>query len=286
MQDPENNELSFTPRPIMEGQQRIKEISSIQNLLSVNDPTDQWFTVDSPSPRSKNSKKKDLLELITCKICKGYLIDAATLDICMHSFCRPCVVKFMREKPMCPECHFQIKDKRFLNRLKSDVTLQSIVYKVVPGLYEKEMARRREYYAAKPTSTPRYQSEMFGDIPASKKVRPDDVLKVCLTSSKLDCPGDPIKTYLFCRADSTILVLKKLIIAKFGLETPIRIYYGNFELFFDLTTLMDVAATYNWSPNNKIMNLSFKTRESENSLDNSANSSPLTNSVHDPWNGP
>lgn len=222
-----------------------------------------------------SSPKKELIDLVTCKLCKGYLIDAATLDLCMHSFCRPCAVKYIREKPRCPECNLEIKDKRFLNRLKTDVTIQNIVYKLVPGLYEKEMARRRKFYAARPSATPRYKSEMFGDIPPSKTIKPDDMLNVSITWNN-DCPEEPIKTYLHCRADSTILVLRKLIIGKFGLERPIKIYYGNSEIFFDLTTLMDVAATYNWSPENKVMNLSFKEEEK-----NQVNSSLPMNSVLD-----
>lgn len=209
-----------------------------------------------------HTPKKELIDLVTCKLCKGYLIDAATLDLCMHSFCRPCAVKYIREKPRCPECNLEIKDKRSLNRLKLDFTLQNIVYKLVPGLYEKEMARRRKFYATRPSTTARYKSEMFGDIPPSKTIKPDDMLNVSITWSR-DSPEEQIKTYLHCRADSTMLVLRKLIVGKFGLERPIKIYYGNSEIFFDLTTLMDVAATYNWAPENKVMNLCFKEEEEE-----------------------
>lgn len=200
----------------------------------------------------------------------------------MHSFCRPCAVKYIREKPSCPECHEPIKDKRVLNRLKADVTKQNIVYKLVPGLYEREMARRRKFYAERPTT--RYKSEMFGDIPPSKTIKPDDMLNVCLTWMKDSIDDACIKTYLHCRADSSMLVLKKLIVGKFGLELPVKIYYGGSEIFFDLTTLMDVAAAYNWAPENKILNLSFKEgkngclNEDKKSL---SNSSLPTNSDHD-----
>lgn len=181
----------------------------------------------------------------------------------MHSFCRPCAVKFIREKLRCPECNLEIKDKRFLNRLKTDVTLQNIVYKLVPGLYEKEMARRRKFYAARPTQPPRYKSEMFGDIPPSKTIKPDDMLNISIAWAKNGIDDEVIRTYLLCRADSTILVLKKLIVRKFGLEGPIKIYYASSEIFFDLTTLMDVAATFNWSPENKVMSLSFREQQED-----------------------
>lgn len=274
-------------------QARINNILSIQNLSSVNlhrpPPVNhhhhlqlqqlqhlqqfQQFQIQQQleqlqqqrqelQQQQKPVPKKELIDLVTCKLCKGYLIDAATLDLCMHSFCRPCAVKYIREKPRCPECNLEIRDKRFLNRLKTDVTMQNIVYKLVPGLYEREMARRRKFYAARPSPTPRYKSEMFGDIPPSKTIKPDDMLNVCITWNK-ECLDEPIKMYLHCRADSTMLVLKKLIIRKFGLERPIQIYYGNLEIFFDLTTLMDVAATFNWAPENKILGLTFKEDQKE-----------------------
>lgn len=226
--------------------------------------------------QNHHSSKKELIDLVTCKLCKGYIIDAATLDLCMHSFCRPCAVKFIRQELRCPECNMEIKDKRFLNRLKTDVTIQNIVYKLVPGLYEKEMARRRKFYAARPSTTPRYKSEMFGDIPPSKTIKSDDMLNVSIRWDRDFMNEKSFTTYLYCRADSNMLVLRKLIIGKFGLERPIKIYYGNFEIFFDLTTLMDVAATFNWDKTeNKLLELSFKEDEEKNGH---INSLPLMNS--------
>lgn len=239
---------------------------------------------------TEDISEKELIDLITCKLCKGYIIDAATLDLCMHTFCRPCAVKYIREQPRCPECNLEIKDKRFLNRLKVDTTMQSIVYKLVPGLYEKEMARRRKFYAARPTITPRYKSEMFGDVPPSKTIKPDDMLNISLTWLKDTQDDDPIKTYLLCRADTTMLVIKKLLVGKFGLDRPIKIYYGASEISLDLTALMDVAVAYNWSPENKLLNLIFKeqslAKETNDALNGThsskTNSSPPTSLDHDP----
>ncbi|KAG8236127.1 hypothetical protein J437_LFUL001614 [Ladona fulva] len=50
----------------------------------------------------------------------------------------------------CPICDVQIhKAKPFLN-IKPDKTLQDIVYKLVPGLFQAEMRRRREFYSQHP----------------------------------------------------------------------------------------------------------------------------------------
>lgn len=237
----------------------------------------------SNNSHNQRHPKRELIDLITCKICKGYLIDATTIDLCMHTFCRPCAVDHVKKSLRCPECNIEIKDKRYLNRLKSDVNMQNIVYKLVPGLYEKEMARRRKFYQARPSPTTRYPSEMFGDIPPSKTVKPDDMLNVCLNFvTEADSNSDePLKLHLHCRADSTMFLLKKLISAKFGLERPVKIYHGNSEIFFDLTTLVDVATTFNWKPEEtkKILNLNIKEEEEKKEQ---INSLPLPSSVHVP----
>lgn len=184
-------------------------------------------------------------------------MDAVTLDLCMHSFCKTCALDYVKKNRKCPEpgCKVvEIKDKRFLNRLKLDLTLQSIVYKLVPGLYEREMDRRRKFYSSK--TLQREKREMFGDIPPSKTIKPHDLITVCITWNR-DCQEDSISTYLHCRADSTILILRKLITSKFGLDRPIKIYYGTSEIYSDLTTLMDVAVTFDWAPESKILSLSF-----------------------------
>lgn len=246
---------------------------------------------------------QDFVQLITCKLCKGYLIDAVTLDICMHTFCRKCAILHIRgnidqnnrpkleseeaEKPRCPECNIEIREKRFLNRLKSDILTQSLVYKFVPGLYEREMARRREFYAN--DQKKREKHEMFGDIPPSKTIEPDDLLPVTFTLKKDENQVKQVKRYFHCRADSTMLVLKKLVISKFRLKPPIKIYYKHLEIFFDQTTLMDVAALFEWNPKAEDAILSLIFREGENDEQKPPppiSSSPPTNSDPVPLSDP
>lgn len=294
------NDLSPTPERLnssgssTSGQLQRSHQNGSRNSSTASIPTSATIT-NSHNRNGRNCNHeagKELIDLVTCKLCKGYLIDASTIDVCMHTFCRPCAVKFLREKHRCPECNVEIKDKRFLNRLKSDITMQNIVYKLVPGLYENEMARRRKFYQDRPSNTPRQKHEMFGDIPPCKTIRPDDMLNIGITWDRGVQDDDPIKMYFLCRADSTIRVLKKLIIRKFGLDWPIKIYYGNSEIFFDLTTLIDVAVTFSWSPESKVLSLSFKEQPMEEdehnkkSQTNQVNSSPLVNSGLDPSSDP
>nr|CAX73218.1 Polycomb group RING finger protein 3 [Schistosoma japonicum] len=88
----------------------------------------------------------DLNEFITCKLCKGYLIDAVSITECLHSFCKSCIVKYSEEKRECPVCGILIHQSHPLNYMSFDRTLQDIVYKIVPDLKQEERRRREVFY--------------------------------------------------------------------------------------------------------------------------------------------
>ncbi|KAI4454499.1 ring finger domain-containing polycomb group component [Holotrichia oblita] len=90
---------------------------------------------------------KDLNSILTCPLCSGYYIDATTLVDCMHSFCKSCILKhFENNKLICPTCSTACKRKENFSYYKSDMQLQTLVYKIVPGLYAKEIQRREDFY--------------------------------------------------------------------------------------------------------------------------------------------
>lgn len=90
-----------------------------------------------------------LAPLFQCPLCRGYLVDATKLEACNHTFCRSCIWKrFENMRMQCPckatckcvvcpvdGCTTTIKQNPSAS-LKSDTTLQDIIYKLVPGLYQ------------------------------------------------------------------------------------------------------------------------------------------------------
>ena len=69
-------------------------------------------------------------EMITCKICSGYLVDATTVTECLHTFCKSCIVKHLEDNIHCPECEVMIHQSHPLDYIAFDRTMQDIVYKV------------------------------------------------------------------------------------------------------------------------------------------------------------
>lgn len=68
--------------------------------------------------------------------------------------CRSCIVKHLdkgtTESRLCPKCNGQIHKTKPKQNIRSDPTLQDIVYKLVPKLYKSEMSWRKSFYSRHP----------------------------------------------------------------------------------------------------------------------------------------
>ncbi|XP_014668114.1 PREDICTED: polycomb group RING finger protein 1-like isoform X2 [Priapulus caudatus] len=89
---------------------------------------------------------QDLNPHIVCSLCAGYFIDATTITECLHTFCKSCIVKYLQTRKHCPSCNVKVHETQPLLKLKLDIVMQDIVYKLVPRLYEKEQARQKIFY--------------------------------------------------------------------------------------------------------------------------------------------
>ncbi|VDL97952.1 unnamed protein product [Schistocephalus solidus] len=78
---------------------------------------------------------------LICGLCGGYLIDATVLTNCVHAFCRSCILRYILDNKVCPLCDSLIHEGRPGFALRPDITLQRVVYKLVPGLLRVELDR-------------------------------------------------------------------------------------------------------------------------------------------------
>lgn len=95
-------------------------------------------------PLDRKCKLRTLNEMITCKICHGYLVDATTVTECLHTFCKSCIVKHLEDSNECPECEDIIHQSHPLDYISYDRTLQDLVYKIVPGKFENYFVQQKE----------------------------------------------------------------------------------------------------------------------------------------------
>lgn len=204
-------------------------------------------------------------EHITCPLCRGYYIDATTIVECLHSFCRSCIIKHLQVKSYCPVCEMMINSAK--PNIKLDKALQDIVYKLVPGLFQKEMERRQQFYASRPGPAASATPEQRGEDTERIIFSPEDVISFSLEyadltdadsiSSKSSDSNEPQPTsatsrrYLQCPAVVNINHLKKFLSMKFDIDSTqfaIDILYKRVSLP-DYYTLMDIAYIYNWKRN-------------------------------------
>jgi len=178
-------------------------------------------------------KMVDINEMITCKICSGYLIDATTIVECLHTFCKSCIVKHLNtdDNNTCPQCDEVIHQSHPMNYIKFDRTMQDIVYKLVPNLETDEYTREREFYKDKGIPCPK-------DVEVEEKLTADneneegeageegqgdgnqdyhrfeEQVNLVLEPSP-DCPLKEIKRkYIRCSSSAPITLLKKFIALK------------------------------------------------------------------------
>ncbi|KAF5307424.1 hypothetical protein FQR65_LT06938 [Abscondita terminalis] len=187
----------------------------------------------------------DLNDYLTCKLCKGYFIDATTIIECLHTFCRTCIVQYLDKNKYCPVCDVQVHKTKPLLNIRPDKTLQDIVYKLVPRLFQNEMCRRREFYQSHPEGRPS-NLEQCGEASYQHILSPDET--ICL-SLNYHGSGTPPR-YLRCPTAVSIMHLQKLLRSKYDLSENHRVdILHNQDCLNSHLTLIDIAYIYLWRRN-------------------------------------
>ncbi|XP_075438101.1 LOW QUALITY PROTEIN: polycomb group RING finger protein 2-like [Ascaphus truei] len=214
--------------------------------------------------RTMRIKMTELNPHLMCALCGGYFIDAATIVECLHSFCKTCILRYLEAHKYCPMCDSQVHKGRPLLSIRSDKTLQDIVYKLVPGLFRDEMKRRRDFYASYARADgPNGSSEARGEKATEcgeVTVREDESISLSIQfsedtrdDSKEDTAGseDVEKRnsirFLRCPAAMTVTHLAKFLRNKMDVPSKykVEILYEE-EPLQEYYTLMDIPYIYPW----------------------------------------
>nr|XP_030693002.1 polycomb complex protein BMI-1 isoform X2 [Globicephala melas] len=216
--------------------------------------------------RTTRIKITELNPHLMCVLCGGYFIDATTIIECLHSFCKTCIVRYLETSKYCPICDVQVHKTRPLLNIRSDKTLQDIVYKLVPGLFKNEMKRRRDFYAAHPSADAANGSnEDRGEVADEDKriITDDEIISLSIEffdQNRLDRKVNKDKEkskeevndkrYLRCPAAMTVMHLRKFLRSKMDIPNTFQIdvMYEE-EPLKDYYTLMDIAYIYTWRRN-------------------------------------
>ncbi|KAM9368977.1 polycomb group RING finger protein 2 isoform 2-T2 [Phaethornis superciliosus] len=213
--------------------------------------------------RTTRIKITELNPHLMCALCGGYFIDATTIVECLHSFCKTCIVRYLETNKYCPMCDVQVHKTRPLLSIRSDKTLQDIVYKLVPGLFKDEMKRRRDFYAAYPVSeVPNGSNEDRGEVSEQGKgnLTDDEIVslsiefyegsreekKGTMENGDLEKEKNGVR-FLRCPAAMTVMHLAKFLRNKMDVPSKykVEVLYED-EPLKEYYTLMDITYIYPW----------------------------------------
>ncbi|KAK3584731.1 hypothetical protein CHS0354_019856 [Potamilus streckersoni] len=208
--------------------------------------------------RDTRLKITELNPHLICVLCGGYYIDATTLVECLHTFCKSCIVNYLQTSKYCPVCSALVHKTKPLLRLRADTALQDLVYKLVPGLFQDEMRRRRKYYKEKIESGEVKESSLNETQGKRVIFSKDELISLALQLSPDGTPPyKPGKTeqktesvdrrYLLCPGSITVGHLKKFLRMKYNLCDRFQIdVFHTDEALSDTYTLIDIAYIYLW----------------------------------------
>lgn len=216
--------------------------------------------------RTTRIKITELNPHLMCVLCGGYFIDATTIIECLHSFCKMCIVRYLETSKYCPICDVQVHKTKPLLNIRSDKTLQDIVYKLVPGLFKNEMKRRRDFYAEHPSvEATNGSNEDRGEVADEDKriITDDEIISLSIEffdqnkfKPSVGSEEKPLKEqgnnkrYLQCPAAMSVMHLRKFLRSKMDIPCTyqVEVMYED-EPLKDYYTLMDIAYIYTWRRN-------------------------------------
>ncbi len=94
--------------------------------------------------------KTKLIEFLKCPLCKGFYRTPYTINECMHTFCKSCIIKWYAEsnqRETCPVCDTKIGG-RPLDCLIFDNNLSSLIDILFPQFEEIDKKNTKALYAA------------------------------------------------------------------------------------------------------------------------------------------
>uniref|UniRef100_A0A3Q2W6A8 Bmi1 polycomb ring finger oncogene 1a n=1 Tax=Haplochromis burtoni TaxID=8153 RepID=A0A3Q2W6A8_HAPBU len=233
--------------------------------------------------RTTRIKITELNPHLMCVLCGGYFIDATTIIECLHSFCKMCIVRYLETSKYCPICDVQVHKTKPLLNIRSDKTLQDIVYKLVPGLFKS----KSRIFTVQSDFSSNGTNEDRGEVAdEDKRIITDDEI-ISLSIEFFDQSRYVAnKRYLQCPAAMTVMHLRKFLRSKMDIPNTyqVEVMYED-EPLKDYYTLMDIAYIYTWRrngplplkyrvrPNCKKMKVSHAQQEGQNSASRSGQES-------------
>ncbi|XP_003724093.1 polycomb group RING finger protein 1 [Strongylocentrotus purpuratus] len=191
-------------------------------------------------------KIRELNQHIVCILCAGYYIDATTVTECLHTFCKSCIVKYLQTSKICPMCNQKVHETQPVLNLRPDRTMQDVVLKLVPKLFEKEEQRKMEFYKSRGLDKvqSKVQQKSFSgklDPTGGHFYKNDEQVSLCLeylgngpSRAEEDAGITQLdKKYIRCSVRTCVYHLQKLLLKKLDVskDSEVLLYCEDEELY-------------------------------------------------------
>jgi len=223
--------------------------------------------------RNITFKTRILNQYLLCSLCMGYFKDAHTIIECLHTFCKSCIYKYLREHYDCPQCGVNLGTYPY-EKLKFDRQVQTMLDKILPDVVSKDAQLEREYYEKKgikidlpPPVTSKPQEEIE---PVAKKIKKSELKKFYSEEVSFELSLDESETNLqlkkldkpFIRTSARVTVkqLKKYLQKKLCLDSiqQLEITYRG-EVLGTEHSLEYILKTRGMDPRSKNPTFKYKT---------------------------
>ncbi|XP_030841328.1 polycomb group RING finger protein 6 [Strongylocentrotus purpuratus] len=164
-------------------------------------------------------------QYITCHLCGGYLIDATTLTECLHTFCKSCLIMYIKKNELCPTCDVLIHPSNPVLSLKLDRTIQEIVYKLLPYIEEDEKAREVRFWKERNLEQPQKELPSPEPVVAPRNTELHVAVLLEYAGSSEGCPTfKPLpKKYILVPNRVTVSQIQRFITHKLNIQSPLEV---------------------------------------------------------------
>ncbi|KAM4645614.1 polycomb group RING finger protein 2 isoform 3-T3 [Amazona ochrocephala] len=200
--------------------------------------------------RTTRIKITELNPHLMCALCGGYFIDATTIVECLHSFCKTCIVRYLETNKYCPMCDVQVHKTRPLLSIRSDKTLQDIVYKLVPGLFKVPNGSNEDRGEVSEQDKGNLTDDEIVSLSIEFYEESREEKKGSVENGDLEKEKKNGLRFLRCPAAMTVMHLAKFLRNKMDVPSKykVEVLYED-EPLKEYYTLMDIAYIYPWRRN-------------------------------------
>ena len=169
-----------------------------------------------------NSIKRDIIDELKCKLCKGIIRDCYGISECFHMFCNNCINEYLNKDKdnkiiRCPFCNKEWGNYKVCNSMKIKISNMDDIIDIIFPELEKENKRAKKEFIK---NLEKAKEELDNEISKNEKKNTIQILLKPLLS--VDNPKERLpqikNNFIEVKMNTTFRDIKKSICKKLGIN--------------------------------------------------------------------